>query len=220
MLENRKANGDDINGMREEHSKTVKNIEIFEAKMQQTLNDTKFWLQNYANSHREAESKMESIRSELMGRMSALEFQLKRKISVSDMEKNFVALNDMLFIKFQRVEELQQSVRDMLVFQKYFYPLQMQTMIAENLQMSALASKDLEYAKWQQGKYENILESIEKAKKFAHESTDLEMDSHIKRLEKHHLKVSEWQIEPLENAEHDFVNDLLTRYVLDLKERV
>jgi len=32
------------------------------------------------------------------------------------MEKNFVALNNMLFVKFSRVEDLQQSVRDMLVY--------------------------------------------------------------------------------------------------------
>lgn len=43
---------------------------------------------------------MEATKSELNGKMAALEFQLKRKISVSDLEKNFKALNDMLFIKF------------------------------------------------------------------------------------------------------------------------
>jgi len=59
---------------------------------------------------------MESIKTDLMSKMSALEFQLKRKISVSDMAKNFEALNNMLFVKFQRVEDLQQSVRDILVF--------------------------------------------------------------------------------------------------------
>ena len=49
---------------------------------------------------------MESIKTDLIGKMSALKFQLERKISVSDMEKNFVALNNMLFVKFQRVEDL------------------------------------------------------------------------------------------------------------------
>lgn len=58
--------------------------------------------------------------------------------------------------------------------------------------MSALANKDLEYAQWQQKKYNDILDSIDKAKKLAHDTTDVEMDSHIKRLEKNHLKVSEW----------------------------
>jgi hypothetical protein len=85
MLKNGKQNGDDINQMREEHSKTVKNIEMFEGKMQQTLTDTKYWLQNYATSHREAEQKIEATKTELNGKMAALEFQLKRKISVSDL---------------------------------------------------------------------------------------------------------------------------------------
>jgi hypothetical protein len=38
--------------------------------------------------------------------MNELEFELERKITVSDMEKNFKALNHMLFIKFSAVEEL------------------------------------------------------------------------------------------------------------------
>jgi hypothetical protein len=53
--------------------------------MQQTLTDTKYWLQNYATSHREAEQKIEATKTELNGKMAALEFQLKRKISVSDL---------------------------------------------------------------------------------------------------------------------------------------
>ena len=41
------------------------------------------------------------------------------------MKKNFDKLNDMLFIKFQQVESNKQALRDMLNYQKYFYPLQM-----------------------------------------------------------------------------------------------
>jgi hypothetical protein len=49
------------------------------------------------------------------------------------MSANFKALNDMLFVKFSQLEDIKQTVKDMLVFQKYFYPLQMQTLIAENM---------------------------------------------------------------------------------------
>ena len=40
------------------------------------------------------------------------------------MNKNFQALNDILFIKFQQVEDVKQTLKYILVFQKYFYPLQ------------------------------------------------------------------------------------------------
>jgi len=96
----------------------------------------------------------------------------------------------------------------------------MQAMISENMMMSELANNDLLFNEYQQKKYNDILNSIEKAKRVAQLGTDVEMDNHLKRLEKYHLKTNEWQIEPLENAEHDFVNDLLTRYVMDLRERI
>jgi len=35
---------DENNEMRKEHSKSMQTIEVFEAKMQQALTDTKFWL--------------------------------------------------------------------------------------------------------------------------------------------------------------------------------
>ena len=41
------------------------------------------------------------------------------------MRKNFDKLNDMLFIKFAQVEENKQALRDMMNYQKFFYPLQM-----------------------------------------------------------------------------------------------
>ena len=33
------------------------------------------------------------------------------------------ALNDLLKVKFQNLEDLKLAVKDVLVFQKYFYPL-------------------------------------------------------------------------------------------------
>ena len=46
------------------------------------------------------------------------------------------------------------------------------------------------------------------------------MDKHIQQLERYNLKESEWSVQPLENARHDFVNDLMQRYLLDLRERI
>lgn len=43
-LELRKKNGDAINEMRQEHSKSLLTVEAVETKMQQILTDTKYWL--------------------------------------------------------------------------------------------------------------------------------------------------------------------------------
>ena len=39
----------------------------------------------------------------------------------------------MLFIKFKQVEDCKFAVRDMIAYQKYFYPMQMQSLISENM---------------------------------------------------------------------------------------
>lgn len=49
------------------------------------------------------------------------------------MKSNFHTLNDMLFVKFRQLEDTKQGMRDMLTFVKYFYPLQMQQSIGENM---------------------------------------------------------------------------------------
>lgn len=58
------------------------------------------------------------------------------------MTKNFNKLNDMLFIKFTQVEENKQALRDMINYQKHFYPLQMQALIGENMMHLDSAMRD------------------------------------------------------------------------------
>lgn len=41
----------------------------------------------------------------------------------------------------------------------------------------------------------------------------------MKELEKHHLKVSDWQIEPLKNPEANFFDNVISKYHEDLERR-
>ena len=41
------------------------------------------------------------------------------------MKANFGKLNDMLYIKFTQLEDMKAAQRDMLNYQKNFYPLEM-----------------------------------------------------------------------------------------------
>jgi hypothetical protein len=49
--------------------------------------------------------------------------QMDHKVGVHDLKLNFKKLNDMLFIKFKQLEDTKSGLRDVLTFQKYFYPL-------------------------------------------------------------------------------------------------
>ena len=77
------------------------------------------------------------------------------------MKKNFDKLNDMLFIKFEQVEDNKQAVRDMLTYQKYFYPLQMQVIVGENMMELGAAMKDQPYVQYQQKRYEGLLSEVQ-----------------------------------------------------------
>jgi len=41
------------------------------------------------------------------------------------MHANFKELSDLLIVKFKQIEDVKEGLRDMLVYQKYFYPLQL-----------------------------------------------------------------------------------------------
>ena len=48
---------------------------------------------------------------------------------------------------------------------------------------------------------------------------DVDIEKHIDELDKRQLKSTGWIVEPLDNVEHDFVPDLLKRYLGDLEQR-
>ena len=65
-----------------------------------------------------------------------------------DLKKNMNKLNDMLYIKFKQLEDTKQSLRDVLTYQKHFYPLQMQGIIGEHMMNLAAANNDQGYMQY------------------------------------------------------------------------
>ena len=58
------------------------------------------------------------------------------------MRESFETLSGLLSVKFRQVEDLKDGLRDMLVFQKYFYPIKVQGMITENMRQFKTATDD------------------------------------------------------------------------------
>ena len=48
----------------------------------------------------------------------------------------------MLTIKFRQVEDVRTSLRDVITYQKYFYPLQMQQLLGDTMMNLEAALKD------------------------------------------------------------------------------
>ena len=61
------------------------------------------------------------------------------------MRENMSTLSSLISIKFKQVEDVKNGLRSMLVYQKYFYPLKVQSMITENMQKFQIATEDRDF---------------------------------------------------------------------------
>ena len=93
--------------------------------MEYTISDAKFWLEKYCKAYKENDAKIGEMQGEFNGRFDTLLFELARRVTVDDFRRNFDKLNDILFIKFSQLEDMKAAQRDMINYQKHFYPLQM-----------------------------------------------------------------------------------------------
>jgi len=61
------------------------------------------------------------------------------------MRENMSTLSSLISIKFKQIEDVKNGLRNMLVYQKYFYPLKVQSMITENMQKFQVATEDRDF---------------------------------------------------------------------------
>lgn len=61
------------------------------------------------------------------------------------MRENMSTLTSLISIKFKQIEDVKNGLRNMLVYQKYFYPLKVQSMITENMQKFQIATEDRDF---------------------------------------------------------------------------
>ena len=125
--------------MKQDFSRYSERHDLHEVRMDQTINDTKFWLDKY----NENDIQINQIKAEFEGKLEALEFQVSRRPTNDDLQKNFKRLNDILLVKFSQVEDVKTGLRDVIAYQKFFYPVQMQNLIGENFAQLKVAQNDL-----------------------------------------------------------------------------
>jgi hypothetical protein len=144
----------------------------------------------------------------MLSKFEEQSYEIKKRVEHTDLKLNFRALNDLLRVKFEQLEDVKQACRDMLVFQKYFYPLQVQAQIAKNFQHLDAAKDDFLFHAAQKNEFELALQRVETARKAALSQTDVDNTLHMQALTKHHLDGA-WLTEPLANPLNDYVSDLL-----------
>ena len=89
----------------------------------------------------------------------------------------------MVFVKFKQVEDVKSGLRDLITYQKYFYPLQMQVLIGENFAKLEAAQKDQHFVQFQQKKYDEVTVELEKHLRLAKDVEDVELEEHFKEVD-------------------------------------
>jgi len=95
----------------------------YESRLDKTIEDSKYWLATYTETFKEHDKDMKGLQTELCGRLESVNDNLRLRVSINDMKLNFKSLNDMLFVKFKQVEDVKSGLRDVISFQRDFYPL-------------------------------------------------------------------------------------------------
>lgn len=116
---------DDFAALRTQFGESCLKVDDKAHQLNRSIMDVKFWIDEYNKSFKEADGKFNNIRTELMAEIDQLKYDQQQKVGISDMHANFKELSDLLIVKFKQIEDVKEGLRDMLVYQKYFYPLQL-----------------------------------------------------------------------------------------------
>lgn len=124
---------DALSQQREFFAESCVKVDDKAQKLKHQILDVKYWMETYTNSHKELDTTMSLLKSELKGDYEKAMFALEQKLDVRAMRDNMNTLSTLLSLKFKQVEDVKNGLRNMLVYQKYFYPLKVQSMIIENM---------------------------------------------------------------------------------------
>ena len=148
-------------------------------RLERSIEDTKYWIDQYNAAFKAAEGHFNCVRTEFLQEVEQLSAQLSLKPSVQDMHANFRDLSDVLLVKFGQLEDCKEGLRDMLVYQKFFFPLLVQSAITENLAHFKPAMNDQKFVQFQQKRYDQILEKSRDLVEQTEKSQDVDIERHI-----------------------------------------
>ena len=154
------------------------------------------------------------------GRLQSIEYDISKKVLIEDMKQNFKQLNDILLIKFKQVEDTKEACRNLITYQKFFHDIKTQQLISENLMALKVARQDENFMNFQKKVYDDFNERTRLECKMAAKIFDYDLKSHLEQLEAHDIKGNDFMPFPIvKDVQQDFVQDLLYRYLQDIKHR-
>lgn len=149
--------------------------------------DVKFWLDNFKNEYRQLLTSFDKLKEKVMTDLETFQFKLDRKLDIQAMRDNMDTLKGLLMVKFKQVEDVKDGLRDMLVYQKYFFPIKIQGMITDNMRQFRLATEDTLFSSYQKNIYDAMFADLEKLTNLADYGRDVDLEVQLKELAKQHL---------------------------------
>lgn len=138
----------ELNKMRDEFKDSVVNVNSKATELSHNILDVKYWIEQYNDSFKKADAKFNNLRTEMLTEFQKVQRDVDSKCGVKDLQCNFKELSDLMSVKYKQVEDVKEAVRDMITYQKYFYPIQVQTCISENMQHFKAAKLDHDFLKF------------------------------------------------------------------------
>lgn len=154
----------ELNKMRDEFKDSVVTVNTKATELSHNILDVKYWIEQYNDSFKKADAKFNNLRTEMLTEFQKVQRDVDSKCATSDLQTNFKELSDMLCVKFKQVEDVKEAVRDMITYQKFFYPIQVQTTISENMQHFRAAKQDHDFLKFQQERFDSMMDALEAVK--------------------------------------------------------
>lgn len=184
-----------------------------------TFINNEFYMDKSNSQMRIIEKSLEQLRAYLDGKMEQIQFDCSRKVRIDDMKQNFKQLNDILVVKFRQLEDTKEATRNLITYQKFFHQIQTQQLISENLMALKAARQDENFMTFQKKVYDDFNERTRLECKMAAKIFDYDLKSHLEQLEAYHIKGNDFMPYALKDVQQDFVQDLLYRYLQDIKHR-
>ena len=125
FMETKDLQNAEICKMRDEFKESVIQVEDKSNKLSNQIIDVKYWIEQYNESFKKADGKFNNVRTEFLAEIKNLEREINQKCGIVDLRANLKEMSDLVLVKFKQLEDMKEALRDMLLYQKYFYPVQM-----------------------------------------------------------------------------------------------
>lgn len=132
--------------------------------------------------------------AQLDNRIDGTQLSITFKVSHDELKRNFEQLNGLLSLQWRHMDELRKSVRNVITYQKYFYPLQTQNIISESFMKLKEVQDDGPFISFQKELFQRHVGNILDIQEVAMQKSDFDLVNMIEDMIREEVCTSEWKV--------------------------